>query len=731
MKQSALSASLLNLESAIDRRPLTVDPTTSLADAIALLGKAKSSSVAPSLDLPLNVALRIQARASAVWVVEDSHLLGYFTEQQALAAITEGLGRSSRPLTEVMTIPSHTLTLADAPDVFTALRWLRQHSQSHLPVVDEQQFVGIISLETVRAALQLDELLKSRPLVEVMVTSVLQAPATASALDLAHLMVVEQSNCVVLTATTESQVQPVGILLAQDVIQLQRLELEIAEIEAHTVMRANLPQFSADTSALVAYWEMQQHQTNHSIVVDSNGNLVGLVNFTRFLTTLDLGLMRQAEEKLAQSIQAFAESHSPTPTAAEERPEEAADTVAELQEQLESSRLLASMALHIRESLQLNEILQTAVDEVRHFLQTERVIIYQFNPDMSGTVVVESVAAGWTPALNSTVKDTCFGQSYAHAYKEGRVLVVEDIYTAGLTQCHIDILVIYDVRASLVVPILQGNHLWGLLCAYHCSGPKRWRSLEVSLLKQLATHIAIAIQQSELYQQVQNELTERTRAEEQLKVSLREKESLLKEIHHRVKNNLQIISSVLRLQSDFVRDEKVMALFNDSQNRIRSMALIHEKLYQSRDLLRISMSEYIRDLTNNLLSSYVARSQKVGLMVDADSIWLNIDTAIPCGLIINELVSNALKHAFPTTSNQKNNVWVTINRTDDSCFVLTVRDNGIGFPDNLDFRNTESLGLELVCIFTEQLEGSLELTKDQGTQFIVTFKEIGDSARDK
>lgn len=732
MKQSAPPASLFNLEPAIDYRPLTVEPQTSLADAIALLGKAQSSCIAPSIALPLNVALRNQARASALWVVEGSRLLGYFTEQQALAAVIAGLGRSSKPLTEVMTVPSHLLTLADNADIFTALSLLRQQHLQHLPVMDEQdQLVGVLSLETIRAAVQLDELLKSRSLVEVMASSTLQAPATASVLDLAHLMTAEKSNCVVLTVTTESRTQPIGMLLAQDIIQLQRLEMEMAEIEAQTVMRANLPQFSTEETALVAYWEMQQQKTYHSVVVDRVGNLVGLVDFTRFLATLDVEMMRRAETELIESIQTFAESHPPRSTAADNGSEKVADTVDELQEQLESSRLLASMAMHIRESLQLNEILQTAVDEVRQFLQTERVIIYQFNPDMSGTVVVESVAAGWRPALNSTVRDTCFGQNYAHAYKEGRTLVIEDIYTAGLTQCHIDILVIYDVRASLVVPILQGNHLWGLLCAYHCSGPKQWRSLEVSLLKQLATHIAIAIQQSELYQQVQSELAERTLAQEQLKVSLREKEALLKEIHHRVKNNLQIISSVLRLQSDFIRDETVMALFNDSQNRIRSMALIHEKLYQSRDLLRIDLNEYIRDLTNNLLSSYGARSQKVSLSVDADSIWLNIDTAIPCGLIINELVSNTLKHAFPSVSNQENRVWITVNKTDDSCFVLTVGDNGIGFPDDLDFQNTESLGLELVCIFTEQLEGSLELIRNEGTQFTVTFKEIGDSAREK
>jgi len=386
------------------------------------------------------------------------------------------------------------------------------------------------------------------------------------------------------------------------------------------------------------------------------------------------------------------------------------------------------MALHIRESLNLEKILQTAVDEVRRFLQTDRVIIYRFNPDMSGTVVVESVAEGWRPAVNSTIQDTCFGQNYAQAYKAGRTQVTEDIYTVGLTQCHIDILVLYDIRASLVVPILQGEHLWGLLCAYHCSGPRRWRPFEVELLKQLATHMAIAIQQSELYQQVQSELAERKRAEEQIKISLKEKEVLLKEIHHRVKNNLQVISSVLRLQSDYVKDDKILALFNDSQNRIRSMALIHEKLYQSSNLLKINFDEYIHDLTNNLLRSYVAFASSVTLSTNAVGVWLNIDTAIPCGLIINELVANSLKHAFPQKG-QNNEIQVNIVSNQENGFTLKVQDNGIGFPEAIDFRNTESLGLELVCVFTEQLDGTIELDRTNGTTFIIKFSEIGNIGR--
>ncbi|MEW5859701.1 MAG: CBS domain-containing protein [Cyanobacteriota bacterium] len=733
---------LLSLESVIDRRPLTVSPDTPLMDAIAMMGKAKSSCVLPSLKIPPEAVLMSEARASGVFVVEGLQLIGVFTHADAIRVIASGINLAKVKIASVMTQPSIALTESDTENVFTALSILRQHQIRHLPVIDAQrQVVGVVTLESIRQALPLDELIKSQPLTEAMATPVIQAPATASALSLAQLMAEHQVNCVVLTeessesssipnGTLTKLLKPVGIVTERDIIDLQALSLDLSQIQAFRVMSAPVLSLSPSESVLVALWEMQQHQVQRVVVSENSRELLGIVTQTSFLQTLDLTQISTAVERLQQSIKQFEAEVASLPPHNDTLKPQGQESPAELLEQLERNRLLTTIALRIHQSLDLDEILNTAVAEVRQFLQTDRVIIYRFNPDLSGTVVVESVADGWQPALSSTIHDNCFGKNYAQAYKKGRIQVTEDIYTAGLTQCHIDILVLYDIRGSLVVPILQGEHLWGLLCAYHCSGPRRWREFEIDLLKQLSTQIAIAIQQSELYQQVQAELAERKRAEEQLKASLKEKEVLLKEIHHRVKNNLQIISSLLKLQSAYTKEEQVLGMFKDSQNRIRSMALIHEKLYQSEDLSRIDFAEYIRDLADNLLRSYKASSQAITLKTTVNDITLNIDTAIPCGLIINELISNSLKHAFPTPS-KDNEICINIYSSGNNQFILHVSDNGIGFPKDLDFRNTESLGLELVCTLTEQLDGTIELDSRRGTSFNIIFSEIGNIGRNK
>jgi len=219
------------------------------------------------------------------------------------------------------------------------------------------------------------------------------------------------------------------------------------------------------------------------------------------------------------------------------------------------------------------------------------------------------------------------------------------------------------------------------------------------------------------------DITERKKAEEAIQASLQEKEVLLKEIHHRTKNNFQVVCSLLKLQSNRLKDPQLLQAFQDTGNRIRSMALVHEKLYQSKDLSHIDLKDYIKDLASFLLATYKTRSAKISLHLDLHSVIVNIETAMPCGLIINELLSNALKYAFP--EGRGGQISIYLQSTDDHDIELKVADDGVGLPPEIDVWNTASLGFTIIAgIATQQLKGKLEVRRDQGTEFRFLFREL-------
>jgi PAS domain S-box-containing protein len=218
---------------------------------------------------------------------------------------------------------------------------------------------------------------------------------------------------------------------------------------------------------------------------------------------------------------------------------------------------------------------------------------------------------------------------------------------------------------------------------------------------------------------LQTQILERVRAEEKVLASLREKEILLKEIHHRVKNNLQIISSLLELQCEYIHDEQPLRLFRESQDRIKTMALVHERLYASADIASISVCEYLKSLTTQLVNSYMADPEYTDLKFDISDFCLGIEEAIPCGLIVNELVSNSLKHAFPERSGGE--IAVGCRMDNEGMVVLTVSDNGVGIPDGFDVSRTETLGMQIVYLLSRQLRGTIEVRNENGASFRIRF----------
>ena len=214
------------------------------------------------------------------------------------------------------------------------------------------------------------------------------------------------------------------------------------------------------------------------------------------------------------------------------------------------------------------------------------------------------------------------------------------------------------------------------------------------------------------------DITDRKLANEQLKISLKEKEALLKEVHHRVKNNLQIITSLLSLQSNGIEDVRYANMIKDSQNRIKSMALVHELLYKSKDLSRIDISEYLNSLTTNISRSYSHSTGHVTLYTDIEEIRIDVDRAVPLGIIVTELVSNAYKYAFP--EGMKGEIRVELHRKEKK-IILVISDNGVGLPDCFQIEKTSTLGLQLVELLTQQIDGTLEIDNTNQTIFRVSL----------
>jgi len=285
-----------------------------------------------------------------------------------------------------------------------------------------------------------------------------------------------------------------------------------------------------------------------------------------------------------------------------------------------------------------------------------------------------------------------------------------------------------EVLTKFTQAVISQSNGHGIFRYRHNSGEWRWFETNGRPIYTPSGQVRIILHS--------RDITERKSAEEQIRKSLIEKESLLREIHHRVKNNLQVISSLLSLQSDYAKGIDPSRLFDESQNRISAIALIHEQLYQSEDLAEINIGEYITNLTDNLLTVYGDEGSSVSVEFDTDDLSMDIDTAIPCGLVINELFSNCLKHAFtPVNSgeingNKSNLIYVGFNSDNTGGLVLSVKDNGVGLPEGLDYKDTESLGLQLVCTLTEQLGGSIEVESGVGSEFRISFPSRDGKHRD-
>lgn len=280
------------------------------------------------------------------------------------------------------------------------------------------------------------------------------------------------------------------------------------------------------------------------------------------------------------------------------------------------------------------------------------------------------------------------------------------------------------IKSVFCLPLIKQSKLIGIIYLENRLVPSVFSGKEVEMTKLLSAQISISLENAKLVDDMR-------KAERLIKGSLKEKEILLKEIHHRVKNNLQVICSLFSMQSRNVRDPETLLILRESQNRVRSMALVHEKLHQGKDLANVDFSGYIKVLTTNLLRAYGFdfSDRHIGLTMDVENILFTIDFAIPLGLILNELLSNCLKHAFK--NDFKGKIHISFKKAEDGkSILLTVADNGIGFPKDLDYRNTKTLGLQLVVTLAEQINAVIDMSADNGTVFKISVPFVQSMAVD-
>lgn len=218
-----------------------------------------------------------------------------------------------------------------------------------------------------------------------------------------------------------------------------------------------------------------------------------------------------------------------------------------------------------------------------------------------------------------------------------------------------------------------------------------------------------------------HDITEKKSNEKEIFQSLKEKEVLLKEVHHRVKNNLQVISSILSLQSNHTHDEKILSILNESKDRVRSMAIIHENLYRTNNFSSINFSSYVKELAHNLVASYqFNKNVRISLDFDIHEVELNLDQAIPCGLVINEIITNSIKYAF--SEKTEGTIFLAMQEQE-GLIKIEVADNGTGFPENLDYLNSDSLGIQLIITLIEQLDGNIKMDNSQGIKYLINFEK--------
>ncbi|HBE19445.1 MAG TPA: hypothetical protein DEG17_08890 [Cyanobacteria bacterium UBA11149] len=514
------------LASAIVRNPLLVTPEMTVMDAIAQMSGLRAvCSSSREVDNQIE-ELHLEARSSCVLVVAGEQLVGILTERDIVRLSTEKQSLKDIVIGDVMTHSLITLQESEFTNLFFAVHLLQQHRIRHLPLLNHRhQIIGLLTNETLRQISRPVDLLRLRQAVEVMTADVVCADPSISLLRIAQLMTNHQVSSVMIVTEQQSTQNkpikiPVGIITERDFVQFQALNLDLETVPLSSVMSTPVFSVSPDESLWIVQQMMESRFIRRLAVTGSEGELLGIVTQTSILKALNpLELYNLADildKKVsrleAEKVQLLANRNIELERQVEGRTNA-------LKAQAERERLISKITTQIRGSLNLPEILNTMVTEVRALLNCDRADIWQFHPDSSVTVLAESIIDWKLKNQGKRIIDCCFYPDNRELFYKGKIRVIEDIYTTEMSKCHRELLIRLQIRSKILVPIFQEDRLWGLLSVVESYTARQWHKEEITLLQQLATQLEIAIKQGTAYQLLENELTERKQTEARLRES--------------------------------------------------------------------------------------------------------------------------------------------------------------------------------------------------------------------
>ncbi|MDY7055528.1 PAS domain S-box protein [Limnospira fusiformis] len=494
----------------------TIDPKTAIA--LNVLTISPEATVEEAIALMSNPS-RESDSSSIIVVTESDRIVGIVTERDIVRLAAQQQPLQSLLVGEVMSQPVITLQQSELTDIFAIIDFLQKRGLRHLPIVDDHdRLLGLISHESLQRLTRPVDLMRLRSVGEVMAQDVVTSPPDRTLLDIAQLLTQNRVSCVIITefdpADNPPIERPVGIITERDIVQFQAVGGAIRETSAQEVMSSPLFTVRPDEFLWAAQQQMEERRIRRVVVTGERGNLVGIVTQTTLLRAFNPIELYNLAENLKQKVNRLeAEKLALWERRNQELQEEVAAQTQRIQTQAQRDRLLLNISTTIRNSLDLATILQTAVDEVRQVLSCDRVIIYKFEDDLSGSVIAESIMAGGRSVLHSQANDPCVTREWLEPYRQGRVRVVRDIYDDSMTLCHQELLLSFDIRAKLMVPLVVDDRLWGLMIASHRDQPRDWQTGEIQLLQALSIQLAIALKQATQHEQLQNEIRQRQKAQ--------------------------------------------------------------------------------------------------------------------------------------------------------------------------------------------------------------------------